>query len=194
MPERRTQIIDTAQEILVEEGYDSLTTTRVAESVGITSAGIHYHFETKEDLLAALVERLREQLVETLSGHDGPPEEQLAAIVRQQFEMAETIRELTAPPGIQLVLAGAQPGPVQEELVSYVNTYVAHVTDVIEAGIATGALETDDPERVAVFLASTTDSAAVRTALDLSSDPLAESVRTHVLADLYVGDPPEVTA
>jgi AcrR family transcriptional regulator len=194
MTERRTQIVDTAREILVEEGYDSLTTARVAESVGVTSAGIHYHFETKDDLLAALVERLREQLVETLSEHDGPPEDRLAAIVRQQFEMAEAVRELTAPPGIQLVLAGAQPGPVQEALVSYVDTYVAHVTDVIEAGVASGAFETADPERVAVFLASMTDSAAVRAALDLSSDPLAESVRTHVLADLYVGDPPEVTA
>lgn len=194
MSDTRTQIIDAAREVLVEEGYDSLTTARVAESVGVTSAGVHYHFETKEDLLAALVNRLREQLAETLSGHDGPPEDQLAAIVRQQFEMAEAVRELTAPPGIQLVLAGAQPGPVQDALVSYVNTYVAHVTDVIESGVASGAFETPDPERVAVFLASMTDSAAIRTALDLSSDPLAESVQTHVLADLYVEDPPEVTA
>ncbi|MEZ3117415.1 TetR/AcrR family transcriptional regulator [Halobaculum sp. MBLA0147] len=192
MSDRRTQILEAAREILVEEGYDSLTTNRVAEAVGVTSAGIHYHFETKEELLVALIDSLREQLSETLASHDGPPEERLAAVVRRQFEMAEAVRELTAPPGIQLVVAGARPGPVQAALVSYVDTYVDHVTDVIEDGVASGVFETDDPRRVATFLASATDSAAVRSALDLSLDPLAESLTAHVLDDLYVAEPPEV--
>jgi hypothetical protein len=37
-----------------------------------------------------------------------------------------------------------------------------------------------------------TDSAAVRSALNLPLDPLAESVTDPILADIYVNEPPEV--
>jgi AcrR family transcriptional regulator len=192
MSERRTQILEAARKILVKDGYESLTTGRVAEDVGVTSAGVHYHFETKEELIVALVEYLEERMVEELESHDGPPEEQLAAIVQGQFEAAEAVREMTAPPGIQLVLAGARAEAVREALTSYVNAYTDHVTGVLDAGVESGVFETDNPERVAAFLMSMTDSAAVRSALNLPLDPLAESVTDPILADIYVNEPPEV--
>lgn len=195
MSETRGEILEAAQRIVVEEGYEALTTQRVADAVDLTSAGVHYHFETKDDLVAELIGYLETELGSELDSHEGPPDERLAAIVSGQFATAEAVRELTAPPGLQLTLAASRDGDeIREAMVSYLKTYVDHVADLIREGVDEGVFETEDPERVAAFLASMTDCAAVRSALDLPLDPLAESVTEHVLDDLYVGDPPEVTS
>ncbi|MEY7850804.1 TetR/AcrR family transcriptional regulator [Natrarchaeobius sp. A-rgal3] len=191
MGETRTNILETARTILVEEGYDSLTARRIGQELEMTDAGVHYHFETKVDLVVGLIEFLEAEFRERLEDHDGDPETQLAAIVADQFEQAEALRELTAPPGFQLLtVASAGNEELRLALVSYLEAYVDHVTAVLRDGIEVGVFETDDPERVAVFLASMTDAAAGRAALGLPLEALRESVVEYVLADVYVDEPP----
>ena len=60
MDERRTgtreQIRTLALELFAERGYDATSLREIAEQLGITKAAVYYHFKTKEELLASLVD------------------------------------------------------------------------------------------------------------------------------------------
>lgn len=50
-------ILDTAQFIVQEVGFNGFSYAHIAEKVGIRTASIHYHFPNKEDLGEALITR-----------------------------------------------------------------------------------------------------------------------------------------
>ena len=52
---RRTQIMDAAVKLFGEVGYRSTSLRDIATRVGITHPGLLYHFNSKEDLLLAVL-------------------------------------------------------------------------------------------------------------------------------------------
>jgi TetR/AcrR family transcriptional repressor of nem operon len=69
--DRRRDILDTAERLARLGGYNGFSFRDIAAEVGVKSASVHYHFPTKRDLVAALVDRYTERFVERL----GPPGE-----------------------------------------------------------------------------------------------------------------------
>lgn len=53
--DRKTEILEAAIELIVDEGYSSLTMRALARNVGVKLASLQYHFRTTEDLLRAVV-------------------------------------------------------------------------------------------------------------------------------------------
>ncbi len=53
----RTQILDAAQDLVQRLGANAMSYHDISQTVGIRKASIHYHFPTKEQLLAELLER-----------------------------------------------------------------------------------------------------------------------------------------
>lgn len=64
----RQAILDATVEGLVEDGYGSLTTRRIAERAGIAQSTLMHHFETREALLVEAVASLAVTLAETALG------------------------------------------------------------------------------------------------------------------------------
>lgn len=58
---RREQIVDAAIELFGQRGFRGTSVAAVAEHVGVTDAGVLYHFRTKDDLLVAVVQRLSDR-------------------------------------------------------------------------------------------------------------------------------------
>ncbi|MDO9356686.1 MAG: TetR/AcrR family transcriptional regulator [Solirubrobacteraceae bacterium] len=61
----RQSILDATVDGLVEDGYGSLTTRRIAERAGIAQSTLMHHFETRESLLVEAVANLAVDLAET---------------------------------------------------------------------------------------------------------------------------------
>ena len=57
----REALLDATIECLVEEGYASITTARVAERAGLSRGAHLHHFQTRNALVAAAVEQLAER-------------------------------------------------------------------------------------------------------------------------------------
>ena len=53
----RSQILDAAEAVVMREGARNLTLDSVAAHAGISKGGLLYHFRSKEDLAAAMIER-----------------------------------------------------------------------------------------------------------------------------------------
>src|SRR5262245_45469326 len=67
----RSQLLDAAEAVVAKDGVRNLTLDAVAARSGISKGGLLYHFRSKEDLAAALIERsiawFDEALVEAAS-------------------------------------------------------------------------------------------------------------------------------
>lgn len=64
--ERRAQLVESALTIAEQRGVSSVTVRAVAEEAGVSLGVVHYCFESKEALLAAMGEALVLQLSESL--------------------------------------------------------------------------------------------------------------------------------
>lgn len=60
----RERILSAAGELFAESGFDATPTSRIAERAQVPKGLIHYYFRRKQDLLAALVDRLPDERVE----------------------------------------------------------------------------------------------------------------------------------
>ena len=81
----RDKILDAAADLLATRGVTQLTIQATADAVGITKAGLIYHFKTRDDLLTALVERM----VADLDGQVGVPAPNDAKPLSPRATMAE---------------------------------------------------------------------------------------------------------
>jgi AcrR family transcriptional regulator len=52
----RQRIQSVALELFAEQGYDKTSLREIAERLGVTKAALYYHFKSKEDIVASLVE------------------------------------------------------------------------------------------------------------------------------------------
>ncbi|MEH6943644.1 TetR/AcrR family transcriptional regulator [Bacillus sp. JJ722] len=55
--ERRTEILDAADELFGQKGFDGTSTNDILEKVGIARGTLYYHFKSKEDIMDALIDR-----------------------------------------------------------------------------------------------------------------------------------------
>ena len=51
----RQQILETAQRLLTEVGYEATSLQMIADEMGLTKAAVYYHFRAKSDILHAIM-------------------------------------------------------------------------------------------------------------------------------------------
>ncbi|HVW31575.1 MAG TPA: helix-turn-helix domain-containing protein [Acidimicrobiia bacterium] len=54
--ETRARILEVAAELFTEQGYEATSLRQIADRLGFTKAALYYHFQSKEQLFAALIE------------------------------------------------------------------------------------------------------------------------------------------
>jgi AcrR family transcriptional regulator len=52
----RSRIQEVALELFTDHGYEATSLREIAERLGVTKAALYYHFKTKEDIVASLME------------------------------------------------------------------------------------------------------------------------------------------
>lgn len=74
MEERRTEILETTCEVVIERGFAGTRISDVAKRLDVSSSLIHYHFDSKEQLLAeAFAHYARKDLAEMQAEIDSAP-------------------------------------------------------------------------------------------------------------------------
>lgn len=67
---KETAILQIAEDMVRQGGYNSFSFRKIAEQVGIKSASVHYHFSTKEELGVAVAKRYTDNFINSI----GQPE------------------------------------------------------------------------------------------------------------------------
>ena len=59
---RRMEILEAANRLFGEKGFDGTSTAEIFDAVGIARGTLYYHFKSKEDILDALIDRYGERI------------------------------------------------------------------------------------------------------------------------------------
>ncbi|WNG16881.1 TetR/AcrR family transcriptional regulator [Cystobacter fuscus] len=86
-------LIQTAARILLREGWQALTTNRIARAAGVSVGSLYQYFPNKEALLLALVERIADEMTAHLielgtSLQDASVDEGIATLVRVALDVS----------------------------------------------------------------------------------------------------------
>jgi AcrR family transcriptional regulator len=84
--DRRTRILDAAEELFADEGFDATPTARIAEAAEVPKGLVFYYFPRKIDLLLTLLEeRLPSPAPDAVDGviRPGDPARSLMALYRR---------------------------------------------------------------------------------------------------------------
>ena len=105
---RRAQLVDVTIELVAERGYAAASLGRIAESAGITKAGVLYHFPSKQALVEAAHEHVLSGVVATVgaaveaAGPAGGPAAYIRSMVGHLRERPRHVRML-----IEAITSGA---------------------------------------------------------------------------------------
>ena len=61
--ERKQEILDVAERLFSTKGYDDTSTNDILKEIGIARGTLYYHFQSKEEILDAMIERMGNQLI-----------------------------------------------------------------------------------------------------------------------------------
>jgi AcrR family transcriptional regulator len=178
--DRKADIIAAVLALADRIGPDRLTTTDIAQEVGVTQAAIFRHFPTKADLWtavgAAVADRLENAWLSAVTGCDSPAA-RLRALVGAQ------LRQIEATPGLPAILhsreLNVENAALRERFRTVLMQYQAHLVANLDAmartGEVAGEVRTDD---AAVLLTSLVQGMAIRWSLGSRTfDIVAEGMR-----------------
>jgi len=142
IPDTRTRILDLAEVLLLERGFNAFSYQHLARELGVRPAAIHYHFPRKDDLGTALVARQLRRLRKWRDlprVTDLPPNEQLEALFAVYDNHLGNDRRVCLF-GALAADFRTLPAPMQAELRTFNRELTEWLAQVLAVGRATSAL------------------------------------------------------
>ncbi|WP_433500751.1 TetR/AcrR family transcriptional regulator [Sphaerimonospora sp. CA-214678] len=88
----RTRIQDVAIRLFTEQGYEATSLREIAEALGVTKAALYYHFKSKEDIIASLIEdhaQALDELIDWTRRQPATPQTRQEVIRRYAAKMTD---------------------------------------------------------------------------------------------------------
>ncbi|AMQ57851.1 TetR/AcrR family transcriptional regulator [Algoriphagus sanaruensis] len=150
--ERQREIIDAAGKILTESGLGGLTTKKLAFEMGFSEAAIYRHFSSKELIILALLEYLRENMASRLSSLDPglELEERFRAVFRSQFHFFSS-----QPHFVVAVFSDGlweESEQINQAILSLMQTKMSFLMPLVSEGQAKGVFKSEVAEEQLVHL------------------------------------------
>jgi AcrR family transcriptional regulator len=174
-PSARDRILAAAARQIAREGIDGVRIARIAMEARVSSALVHYHFETRDSLLAEALEYSYVHAGEVRTAGEPPAGashvERLEAMIEQCLPTNPGLAEDWVL-WIELWLRAArhpEMRPVAEELYARLHAWFR---DEIAAGVEDGEFARCDPDDVADHVLALLDGYGVRTLIGDGAIPL----------------------
>jgi len=173
--DRRSRILEVAQRVLRRNGWRNTTLSEVAREAGLSTPGLLHHFQSKEQLLHAVLEA-RDAYDDAHADRSGDLLEQVANVV-ERFRHAPDLVGMFA---ILLVENLEADAPLHDRLLFRYQVALDSVAEAIRRGQRAGEYRTDvDPTRKAVEIIAFINGMETSWLLD-PSIPLAEVFDDYV--------------
>jgi AcrR family transcriptional regulator len=94
---RRAEILDVASALFHRSGFHNVGMDDIGEAAGVTGPALYFHFSSKTGLLAAIMERLQDELLdEQITADARGPADALRRLVAHHVDFALNERALIA--------------------------------------------------------------------------------------------------
>jgi len=193
--ETRIEIIEATYRALCEHGYAGLTMQRIAAESSMTTAAIHYHFDTKKELLNAFLDDLIDRFEQKLTCDASDPRERLNTFLDAVFTPSDTDADGFPVAIMELKSQAPYHDLFRERFLDLDEMMRGVVADIVKDGIEAGHFEDTDPHEVARLVTTVSNGAHARTVALGEQPDETRQVLEHTL-ELHLGWSPnsEVTA
>lgn len=157
--ETRRRLAAAAAQLIVEVGWDRVTTRAVAERAGVNNALVHYHFGTMDALLREAATAAFAEVIEIpIRATDG------AASLLEALEMlVDTMGGLTAADSLvtrltsELMVQASRDEAIRKWMAAQLAVFREWLTDALAEAVARGEIREVEPRGTAVVLAALLD-------------------------------------
>ncbi len=191
MPQRRRnrdtapRILDVAERVVQQRGFNGFSYADVAEELGVTKASLHYHFAGKAELGEALIERYAGRFAAALAEIDtegGDPRAKLDAYAALYGDVLRTKRMCLC--GMLAAEYGTLPPAMQAAVLRFFDENETWLERVLEAGRSSGGLEFTGSARETARLIVSTLEGAMLVARPYDNVERFQDAATALLASL----------
>jgi len=165
----RELVLDAAERVMAEHGFEAATLARVVAEAGVPMSSVYHYFGSKDGILLAVMERGADRFfadLPDLTRRAGRPAQHLARVVSAVIGTLERHPDFLR---LLIVFAAQPPAAGQGEIQAVVRRIREHALDLLRAQIA--AAFGDDPrnpvtDQLARFALAAVDGAFVATQAD----------------------------
>jgi AcrR family transcriptional regulator len=151
---RREQIVEAALNLVADQGLRRLSVAAVARRVGLVPSGLYRHFKSKDEILAAVLDRIEERLLANVDAARQEHSDPMDCLKDVLMRHIRFIREGRAIPRMIFsddVHAG---NPQRRQRVLQIfSRYTGQVGEIVRRGQSQGCIRDDlDPQTVTLML------------------------------------------
>lgn len=154
--QRRKEIVQATMELTAERGIKSVSTQAIADKVGIAQPTVFRHFKTRDDIFAAVIGWIAENLSKAILSGTNPedtPDEQLRKLLQSQLSFINKHRAV--PKILFSDLLHLESPKLKALLQELMNGYINRVTQLLEQGKENGLFRKElDADQTARYIAA----------------------------------------
>ncbi|MFC3477253.1 TetR/AcrR family transcriptional regulator [Halobacterium litoreum] len=188
-PEAHEDIMGATYRALLDHGFAALTMQDIADEAEKSKSLLHYHYDTKQDLLVAFLEHLIERGKERAAEHeDEPPAERLRNFVAGGLVDSDDEDWAFATALLELQAQAPYDDAYREQLARNEQFMRDHVADIVRAGVDAGDFRDVDPDATARLVLAAMDGARTERVVleDDTPEVVHDALVEHVLDPLTV--------
>jgi AcrR family transcriptional regulator len=177
--ERKNEILDAADMLFTQRGFDGTSTNDILEAVGIARGTLYYHFKSKEDIMDSLIDRYSTGLLtrakEIAGDKSIPVYERIVQTVmalNMNHDSGKEIIEHIHKPQNALMHFKAQK--------AILNGLTPILTEIIKEGIEQGLCTTPYPYEAIEMLVVYTNTVFDGNMIDLTDEDRVQRVKAFV--------------
>lgn len=152
--ERKTQIINAAEGVFTEKGFDQARMDDIAEETGLSKGTLYLYFKSKDELIIAILDRMFERefkRFDSLNLNELSASDAIWKITNLLAKDMLSLQRLI-PIVYQFLALAFRNKHVQQALKKYINHYVDVLVPIIQRGIDTGEFRPVDAREVAIAM------------------------------------------
>jgi AcrR family transcriptional regulator len=167
----RERILDAAVTLIAREGIDDVRIARIAMAAGVSASLLHYHFDSREALLAEALEHSYEiagnARISVPEDEPAPATRRLAAMIDQCLPLNDELRDDWVL-WVELWLRAVRHPELRPTAARLYERMRVWFAEAIAEGVQAGEFTADDPGRTADRLLALIDGYGIRA---LNEDP-----------------------
>jgi AcrR family transcriptional regulator len=189
--ETKSRILETAFKLFLKKGFAGVSLNEVIKASDITTGGFYYHFNSKEALMVAVIQKYIfnyfNSTIEQIRHFEGTPKEKLKSAALSMIGEDQTIQLVESTTKIDyrvlnlLLLEGVQKYDIISEHYTefYYNLFEFN-KDVIEEGISQGIIRKDVDLNELAMMTQTVLVGTIVMWVIMPTIPLEKTIQTNV--------------
>ena len=152
--ERKSQILNTAEEVFASHGFEGANMDLIAERSGLSKGAVYWYFKKKDDIISALLDRVFRRSINGLRSIAAEPDSPRSRLLRigEQISRDYQGMQRLMPIALEFYAMALRRKSVRKHLAGLYDELLSILTPLVEEGVASGDFAAVEPRKAATLL------------------------------------------